>query len=212
MADPPVNPATTVAIGQVEPFQMGVDDWDQYTEHLTQYFEANSIETAAKQRAVFLTVVGAKTYALLSNLLAPEKPSTKTYDELVAAVKAYVDPKLLIIAERFRFHQRNQGDSESVAQYMAELRKLADRCEFGAHLHEALRDQLVCGLKREAIQRKLLTVEDLTLQKVYQTAHSMEMAEKRAGELQSSAKGTAIPNVQYTWALQGKSHLVAPPP
>ncbi len=77
-------------------------------------------------------MVGAKTYALLSNLLAPEKPSTKTYDELVAVVKAHLDPKPLIIAERFRFYQRNQGDSESVAQYMAELRKLADRCEFGA--------------------------------------------------------------------------------
>ncbi len=53
MADPPANPATTIAIGQVEHFQIGVDDWDQYTERLTQYFEANSIDTATKQRAVF---------------------------------------------------------------------------------------------------------------------------------------------------------------
>ena len=68
---------TTNTIGQVEPFQQGVDDWEQYTERLEQYFIANGIEGDNKKLAVFLTVVGAKTYALLSNLVAPSKPATK---------------------------------------------------------------------------------------------------------------------------------------
>jgi len=42
-----------------------------------------------------------------------------------------------------------------VAQYVAELRKLADKCEFGTHLQEALRDMLVCGLRQEDIHWKL---------------------------------------------------------
>jgi hypothetical protein len=127
---------------------------------------------------------GPKTYALLCNLLAPEKPATKIYTVLVAAVKDHVDQKPLVIAERFRFHQGNQRDGESVAQYMAQLRQLADKCGFGTHL----KDRLVCGLRQEVIQRKLLTIESLTLQKAYETAHSMEFSEKRASELQLYAK------------------------
>ena len=91
-------------IGTVEPFQIGVDDWDQYTERLEQYFTANSITEGDKKRAVFLTIVGKETYSLLSNLLAPVKPAVKRFEELVAVVKDHVAPKPLVIAERFRFH------------------------------------------------------------------------------------------------------------
>ena len=80
---------------------------------------------------------------------------------------------------------------------MAELRRLADRCEFGAYLQDALRDRLVCGLRSEAIQRRLLTEEKLTLEKAYGTAHGMEEAQRQATELQTSANVTADRNLQY---------------
>lgn len=61
----------TTTIGQVETFQPGVDDWEHYTEILQQYFIANDIVDDSKKLAVFLTIIGTKTYALLSDLLAP---------------------------------------------------------------------------------------------------------------------------------------------
>ena len=126
-------------IGHVEPFQLGVEDWDQYTERLEQYFIANDI-AAEKKVAVLHTMVGAKTYSLLRHLIAPTKPGTKTYEELVAVIKTHLKPRPLIIAERFKFHRRNQGEGEGVSQYTAELRRLADRCHFDDYLEEALRD------------------------------------------------------------------------
>ena len=85
---------------------------------------------ADKKRAVLLTVVGKETYSLLSNLVAPAKRASKSYGELVAVIKAYLKPKVLVIAERFRFHQRRQRETETAAQYMAEQRKLADKYQF----------------------------------------------------------------------------------
>ena len=38
-------------------------------------------------------IVGKETYSLLSNLLAPAKPASKSYEELVAALKAHLKPK-----------------------------------------------------------------------------------------------------------------------
>ena len=143
------------SIGKVEPFQLGVDDWEQYTERLEQYFVANAVEDADKKRAVLLTVVGKETYSLLSNLVAPAKPASKSYGELVAVLKAHLKPKVLVIAERFRFHQCRQRENETATQYMAELRKLADKCQFKDYLEEVLRDRFVCGLREELVQRKI---------------------------------------------------------
>jgi len=120
-------------------------------------------KTDDKKLAVFLTLVGSKTYTLLSGLIAPAKPATKTYADLKAVLRQHLKPKPLVIAERFEFHRRVQKENETVAGYMAELRTLADKCEFGTYLSEALRDRLVCGLRSEAIRRRLLTEEDLTL-------------------------------------------------
>ena len=99
-------------IGHVEPFQPGTDDWEQYEERLQQYFQANGLEED-KKRAVFLTVIGAQTYSLLSSLVAPDKPSTKTYEDLTTVLKNHLKPKTLVIAERFKFHKRNQGENET---------------------------------------------------------------------------------------------------
>ena len=138
--------------------------------------------------ATFLTVVGPAAYALLSNLLSPEKPASKTYEELIAVMKNHLKPKPLIIAEQFCFHRRNQADFESESDYMTVLRKLAEKCDFRDYLSEALRDRLVCGLRSEATQRRLLAEEDLTLKKAYEMAISMEAASRRASELHVSSR------------------------
>ena len=57
-------------IGHVDAFQIGADDWEQYTERLEQYLVANGINDAGKKLAVFVTVIGSKAYSLLSDLLS----------------------------------------------------------------------------------------------------------------------------------------------
>ena len=92
-------------------------------------------------------------------------------------------PQLVVIAERFHFYRRSQGAGESVAAFLADLRKLAINCSFGTFLDEALRDRLVCGLRSEQAQKKLLSEAKLTLAKAVQIAQSMEAADTRAKEM-----------------------------
>ena len=117
-----------------------------YAEQVEQFFIANGIEDNKKKVATLLTVIGDKAYSLLCNLLAPTKPAEKTYGELVDVMKR---PKPPVIAERFKFHRRNQREGETVAQYLVVLRELTENCEFGDKLDETLHDRLVCGLRSE---------------------------------------------------------------
>ncbi len=77
----------------------------------------------------------------------------------------------VVITERFHFHRRNQTTGESVAEFLAVLRHLATHCQFRGYVEEALRDRLVCGLRNESIQKKLLSEVDLTLQRAVELAH-----------------------------------------
>jgi len=185
-------------IGQMNAFDLdGGGNWSRYVERLEQYFVANGIEDDPKQVAVLLCVMGEKPYELLHNLLAPTKPATKKFKELVEAMGAHLQPKPLVIAERFKFHKRNQSSKETVQQYLAELRKLADKCKFDAYLEEALRDRFVCGLRSEVMQRRLLGEDDLKLQRAVEIAHGMETASKGASEFHDTTQPTdskAVPD------------------
>ena len=48
------------------------------------------------------------------------------------------EPKPLEIVEHFNFNRKQQGPEETVAQYVAELRRLPTYCNYGAFLNAAL--------------------------------------------------------------------------
>ena len=125
----------TQYFGHIEPFSPDIDNWTVYLECVEQFFVVNSVADE-KKASVLLTSLGKKGYSLLRNLVAPDK----VYDDLVRVMKEHFTPKPAVIAERYRFHQRKQHKGETVAQYLAELRKLTEACEFKDSLEEALRD------------------------------------------------------------------------
>jgi hypothetical protein len=69
--------------------------------------------------------------------------------------------------------------------HIAELRKLTEFCEFGLNLNDTLRDRFVCGLRNDQIQKKLLTIRELLLDKALEIAVAMETATKDAIELRN---------------------------
>ena len=139
--------------GTISEFRQDTEELDTYLERVELYFTANEIPDG-KQLPIFLNVVGSTTYSLLRSLLATGNPTDKSLVELMQALRSHFQPKRNVIAKRFRFHGRKQMAGESVAQFVAELRRLTARCEFGEYLTEALRDHLVCGLRSEPAQRK----------------------------------------------------------
>ena len=72
-----------------------------------------------------------------------------------------------------------------MAEYVAELRRLATHCQFGEYLDEALRDRLVCGMRNTAIQKRLLSEPELLLKKAIKLSQAYEVADKNAQEMQT---------------------------
>ena len=175
--------ATTTRYGQLQEFDVENESITAYLERAELYFQANDVADE-KQVAVLLSNIGAKTYGLLRNLVAPKAPKEKTFADITSLLKSHFEPTPSVIAERYRFHRRDQASGESIANYVAELRKLTTHCKFEEtkdFLQESLRDRFVCGLRSESIRKRLLTEDQkLTFAKAMELAQSLETALKDA--------------------------------
>ena len=109
-----------------------------YIERATVYMDANNVPPS-KRAATLLSVIGRSMFHVLCrsmfhvlcNLPAPAKLHEQSFDDIVRALLDHFQPKPLVISERFNFNKRQQGPTETVAEYVAELRKLSLHCEFG---------------------------------------------------------------------------------
>ena len=173
--------------GSMGAFDRNQEDWLSYTERLEQYFAANGIkdDEADKRRAILLSFCGAETFRLIKSLLAPVKPETKTFEDIVALVEKHHNPEPSATVQRYKFHSRCRQPEETVSQYVAELRRIAEKCQFGDNLESALCDRLVCGIQDSRIQRRLLGEPALTFRQAFNLAQSLESADRDAKTLQS---------------------------
>lgn len=174
--------AVMAFIGTIEYFTPG-EDFDDYKERLDHLLTINKVVENKMKVSYLITLIGPESYKILKSLTDPEKPDTKTYEELIAVFEKYFKPKVNIIAERFKFYKRNQKMHESISDYIVELKTLAQSCDFKAFLEEALRDKLVCGISNESIQQKLLNETGLTFDKACEMAKNMEMTKSQLKEM-----------------------------
>ena len=188
--------------GSVGEFAPGKETWLSYAERLEQYFLANDVQAQEKKRAILLSVCGASTYQLIRNLVSPQKPSEKTFDELVKLVQEHHQPPPSVTVQQFAFHSRTRKEGESIANFVAHLRELSEHCQFGDTLNDMLRDRLICGCNDDRLQRLLLAKPPpLTFDKAFTIAQAHESAERSAKDLLrpdssqvNSLKGQRDPN------------------
>ena len=103
------------------------------------------------------------------------KPTDKTYDELVKKLTEHYSPTRSEVMQRFRFNSHSRKTGESVADYLAALRRLAEHCNYRDTLEKMLRDMLVWGINDAGIQRKLLQENDpLTLARALTSSGSRD--------------------------------------
>jgi hypothetical protein len=141
-------------VGQMREFVIETVNWSGYVERMEMYFLVNKV-TEDLKLPTLISVMGENAYELLSTLASPSKPSDLTYKKAVDLLQAHLQPKPSELAERFKFRLRRQLASESIADYVTELKKLSKHCAFESSLDENMRDQLVCGIKSEMIRQRL---------------------------------------------------------
>lgn len=95
-------------IGKLIEFESEKQTWEDYIEQLEFYLEANNISNESKKRAILLTAIGAKNYAIIKSLCSPTAPKDVTYQDILDKCKSYFGKNLNELLARVHFHKRIQ--------------------------------------------------------------------------------------------------------
>ena len=74
-----------------------------------------------KKRNILLTVCGSKIYGLMRNLLSPETPDSKSFQELAKLVEEHLNPKPSMVVPCFKFYNKVRQPSQSVFSWQNKL-------------------------------------------------------------------------------------------
>ena len=125
-------------------------------------------------------------------------------------MKGYYKPKVIEVAESYRFHHTLQSENETVTEYVNKLKRLAVNCNFRTYLTRALGDQFVGDVKSQAAKKKLLS-EDRTFEEALKVAQADELTEKESKGLQFhyilSAKIQVVPKKSSLAQPVNKQHV-----
>ena len=139
-------------------------------------------EHAGRKAALLRASLGVEGYRVYSSLVTDTKEG---FDDAVTHLVAHFEHKPSAIFERAQFTRRVQISSESVAQFVAELREMAAKCGFeGDQLEERVCDQFVAWLHDPKIRERLLQESDMaTLQHMVQLALTLERSSRECPAL-----------------------------
>ena len=171
--------------GSIGTFDSAREDWTSYSERLRQYLVVNDIVAAVKKRAILLSSYGMDTHQLIRILVAPKKPTTRMFDQLVELVQRHHNPRPSVIMQRFRFNSCRRKQRQSVSTFVVELRHLTEHCEFGDSMDDMLHDRLVCGINDSRLQRRLLAETSLNFKKRWSWLEHLNRRRKNAQDLQT---------------------------
>lgn len=171
-----------------EPFNFRTpDDWPRWKRRFEQFRQASSLtkDDAMKQVNTLLYCLGEEADAVLTSMNTTDE-ERKVYDTVIGKFDGFFKVRQNVIFERARFNQRNQLGGETMEQYIMELYKLAESCNYGEMADEMIRDRLVVGIRDGALSQRLQLDAALTLEK----AKTIVRQREAVGEQQQLLKGT----------------------
>lgn len=188
------NAHTMALIGNIEPFVVG-EEFCLYKLRLGHFLSLNKIVGDKAKVDVLASFGGADLFKALHSLIQPSKMEDFTYNELIVKLENHYAPKRNEIAESFKFNKRNQKQGETIAEYVVELKAMAQTCNFGEFHDRALRDRFICGVLNESIQRKLFNDSSIAkFQQAIDIALMMESTKSDVDFIQGSGAVHYIQN------------------
>lgn len=183
MAAAPAPQVLLNALGQLDPFDPSDGEtFSQWYSRFNLYCatnlvpqepvdaEGNVLAAPNRRRTFFLTAIGKRAFSVLYTAALPADPVSFAVDDLAGVLRMHYENPGLTEANRMKFHQRVQRADETVFSYIGALQELAVSCNFGEFFDQALRGQLICGIRHADTKAKLLSNPNLTFDEAKVTA------------------------------------------
>ena len=129
-----------------------------------------------------LYAMGGKSEDIFSSFTFHDGADQNNYDHVQEKLDHHFIAKKNIIHERAKFNKRVQGQDEPMENFITDLYRLAEFCEYGCVRNEMIRDRLIVGLSNDKLNEKPQMISGFTLEQAVQQARQSEMLKKNYKE------------------------------
>ena len=119
-----------------------------------------------------------------------------TFEKVVKCFNDHFIGKTNLIFERAKFNRRYQLENESVIDFIEDLNKLAETCNYGDLKDELIRDKIVVGIHNKALSEKLMNDESLTLDKAIKKVKASELIKEQQQMLKGDGEDAKVAAIQ----------------
>ena len=111
----------------------------------------------ARQVVTLLAVIDKEANKVFRTLTFSSPDDAKKIEPVLRKFEEYCTPRENTIYERFLFFTRDQRESETIDQYVTDLRQIAANCDFESiTADQLLRDRLVTGARNAKVPENFL--------------------------------------------------------
>ena len=132
-----------------------------------------------KRAAVFLACIGSAAQTVFRTFQFTEADHRTDVTKIMEAFDRYCIGETNVTYERYVFNQRVQQPGESIDDFVADLRKLANNCQFEQLEDSLIRDRIIVGIRDEPTRRRLLQQKKLTLADAVDACKATEATSRR---------------------------------
>ena len=173
--------------------------WRQWKRSYQYYIDGKGITNASRKKAQLLHLAGMEVQDIYEDLPDPGPVNADQDNEYIVCLRkldAHFRAEDNVPYERHVFRQLAPTQGETADKFMVRLRKQARHCNFGGALEENLRDQLIEKLPDVELKKKLLEVNNITLDAAMDKVRKWEASREQASQMvapnQEVGKGTNV--------------------
>ncbi|KAI2646083.1 Retrovirus-related Pol polyprotein from transposon opus [Labeo rohita] len=141
---------------------------------------------------------------IVSTFVYTAEGDENRYDIVLDKLDNYFVPKVNVIHERARFHQRVQKQGESVEEFIRSLHELAETCAFGEVKGENIRDRLVIGVLDKDLSQRLQMMSDLSLERACRHARQSEQIKSHVSEQSGTSALNEVVRTKHSTSFRPK--------
>lgn len=172
-----------------ENFDSKRESFRNYKQRFENYITMKNISQNKEYCAkLLLNSIGAENFNIISALSAPRTPAVLTYDEIFTMLEKHLAPKRNILVAQHKFLSNYQMENQSIADYVATLRRDTSECQFICNCNQSIADiflraQFIRGIRDITIRENILQSETTAFDEIVTKALALEASKIDSREL-----------------------------
>lgn len=170
--------------------------WTQWLRRFERFRIASGLSEKNEEYQInsLLYIMGEKSDDVMTTIPL-EEAKRKEYAEVCKALGEHFIGKHNVIYERARFNSRYQQPGETAENFITDVYKLAEHCQYGVLREEMIRDRIVVGIRDARLSEKLQLDPKLTLESTITQVRQREEVKKQQPLIRREKTDTREGNV-----------------